>query len=235
VSLLLCLPVKYVQNSHKSINDSLGSYFCKYEIEPQININNDHEIQTKVSFLNHNIEWLDSETETKIRIDNNLFSLNKEVTLNNVWGDNVDSVDFANNWEQIKFFKLDDREMIGIRMSFYPCTGLGCSVDYFLLYDVQHKTKNFFGQFRADRELKLYHFNNNMQVDYLSKTYNGDTDGVAKEIAIVYELFSLADNGKFVLQKNNQDKPYFIKHISPVEDTSSIKETLEMQWFEKVK
>ena len=138
----LSQPVKYVQTNPKTIGDSLDNYFYKYEIEPQIIINNIDEKQKKISFLNHNIEWIDSESETKVRIDKNLISLIKEVTLNNVWGDNEDSVDFANNWDQIKYFKFDDKEIIGIRMSFYPCTELGCSVDYFLLYDVHNKTKN---------------------------------------------------------------------------------------------
>lgn len=226
---------KNVQTKQKSINDSLANYLYNYEIEPQIIINNVDGKQTSVFFLNHNIEWLNSEEETKIRIDNDLISLRKEVTLNKVRGDNVDSVNFANSWDQIKYFKLNNHEIIGVRMFFYPCTGLGCSVDYFLLYDVQHKTRNFFGTFRTDRELKLYHLNGNSQTDYLSKTYEGGTDGVAEEIAIVYKLFSLAENGRFVLQKNDQDKPYYIKHILPVEDTSDNKEKLEVQWFEQIK
>src|SRR2546423_9742624 len=117
--------VKYVLISRKNINDSLDNYFYKYEIEPKIIINNVEHNQTKVSFLDHKIEWLDSEKETKIKVDNDLFSLKKEATLNNVWGEDVDSVDFANNWDQIKSFRFIDEEIISIRMSFYLCTGLG--------------------------------------------------------------------------------------------------------------
>ena len=225
--------IKYVRVNYENINDSLQNYFTTYEIEPQVIVNNVDQKQTKVSFLNHNIEWLESGTEPLVRIDNNLISLKQEVTLNNVWGNEVDSVNFANNWNQIKYFNFNDEEIIGIRMNYFPCTGLGCSIDYFLLYDLKRKTKSFFGTFRTDRELKLYHLRNNSQIDYLSKTYNSGTDGVAKEIEIVYELYSLADNGRFELQKDKQDKPYFIRHILPVEETSNGKETLEANWFEK--
>jgi hypothetical protein len=225
--------IKYVQANHENINDSLENYFTTYEIKPQVIVNNVDQKQTKVSFLNHNIEWLERKEEPVVRIDDNLISLKKEVTLNNVWGNEVDSVNFVNNWNQIKYFKFNDEEIIGIRMNNSPCTGLGCSIDYFLLYDLKRKSKSFFGTFRTDRELKLYHFNNNPQVDYLSKTYDGETDGVAKEIAIIYELYSLADNGQFELQKDKQGKPYYIKHVLPVVDTSNIKETMEMHWFER--
>lgn len=122
-------------------------------------------------------------------------------------------------------------------MSFYPCTGLGCSVDYFLFYDLRHKTKNYFGTFRADNELKLFHFNNDERysIDYLSKSYYDLTDSSGDKREIVYELFSLSDKGKFILQKDNQGMPYFIKHRFAAEDTTSFEETWQKRWFEKIK
>jgi len=221
----------------KNIQDTLDYYFYKYEIEPEIIINNVEGNKKEVSFLSHKIKWFDKDDETKIQIDNDLLNLRKEVTLNNVQGEGVDSVDFANNWDQIKYFKFNDDELIGIRMSFYPCTGLGCSVDYFLIYDLQRKTKNYFGTFRADNELKLFHFNNDEQyrIDYLSKSYYDLTDSSGDKREIVYELFSLSNQGKFILQKGNQGIPYYIKHRFSVDDTTRFQETWEKSWFEKIK
>ena len=227
----------------KNIVDSLSDYFYKNEIEPEIIINNtgviygNYASKKEVSFLNHKIKWLDNESETTIQIDNDLFSLKKAVTLNDVEEGKVDSVDFANDWDQIKYFRSNDIELVGIRMSFYPCTGNGCSVSYFLLYEFKRKTKNYFGTYRTDDELKLYHFNNNSQydVDYLSKTYNDLTDSSGEKTEVDYELFSLSDKGTFILQKDKQATPYTITHTFSDADTTSFEETLQSHWFEKIK
>jgi len=221
----------------KNLYDTLAYYADKDEIEPEIIINNVEGNKTVVPFFKHRVKWIDKESETKIQIDDDLFSLKKAVTLNNVQGADVDSVDFVNNWDQIKYFKFNDDELIGIRMSFYPCTGLGCSVDYFLIYDLRRKTKNFFGTFRADDELKLFHFNNDNEysIDYLSKSYYDLTDSSGDKREIVYELFSLSDKGEFLLQRDNKGIPYYIKHRFSGDDTTRFEEKWEQNWFEKIK
>lgn len=186
--------------------DKVKNHFELRSIKPSIIINNTEGNQTDIQLGNHKIKWFNTDDETKIKIDNDIFTLKDKATLNIVhYG--KDTVDFANNWDEIKLFKHNDREYIGIRMSFSPCTGLGCSVDYFLIYDVKTKSKNFFGTFRTDNELELFNFNNDCKIDYLAKTYNGDAHG-STPIEFIYELYSMDTNGQFKMQKDNGGLTY---------------------------
>lgn len=126
-----------------SIYEQLRTYFDKYRITPSITINNIEGNQTEILLSKHKIKWFKTENETKIKIDNDIFSIMDKVTLNNVH-DSEDSVNFANNWDEIKLYKYDDREIIGIRMLNDPCTGIGCSVNYFLVYDLKTKNQKLF-------------------------------------------------------------------------------------------
>jgi hypothetical protein len=124
-------------------------------------------------------------------------------------------------------------ELIGIRMTFYPCTGLGCSVDYYLIYDLQTRTKNFFGTFRTANNLSLYNFNNDDKLDYLSKTFSGDPQG-STPMEFIYELYSMENNGHFVQQKNESGQAYQIKQTTFPNDTTKT-EIFEQKWFKEIK
>ena len=183
----------------EEIRSQLEKYFDSYRLIPAIEINNIQSDQTEIQLANHHIKWFDSENGTKIRIDNETISFKDCITLNNVWWE-PDSVDFVNNWDQIRLFKYKSRELIGIRMLFDPCTGNGCSVNYFLVYDAATKSKNFFGTFRTDNELELFDFRNDQKIDYVSKTFIGDNYEGPKTFR--YELYSLNSYGKFLPQKD---------------------------------
>lgn len=221
-------------NPEPTIEDRIKIHFELNRITPSIIINNTENNQTEIQLSNHKIKWLNTDNETKIRIDNDLFTLKDKVTLNKVREDK-DSVDFVNNWDEIKLYKHNDKEYIGIRMSFVPCTGLACSVNYYLIYDVKTKTKNFFGTFRTENELELFDFLNDDKIDYVSKTYIEQSDGVTEEIINLYELYSKEISGKFNLQVDSQNKPYFIKRTFNVETDKEIEEKFEQHWITKVK
>jgi hypothetical protein len=210
----------------------LDHYFSEYEIKPSITVNNSEGNQTEVQLAKHKVTWLNTDEETKIKIDNDFFTLKDKVTLNIVW-DNKDSVDFANNWDEMKLYKINDRELIGVRMSFQPCTGLGCGVDYFLIYDLRTKTKNFFGTFRTDNKLALYNFNNDDKLDYISKSFSGDAHG-STPMDFIYELYSMENNGHFVQQKNGNGHTYQIKQTTFPNDTTK-PETFEQKWLTEIK
>ena len=212
-----------------SIKERLENYFYDYEIEPSIIINNTDGNQTYIELGKHKIRWLDTENETKIKIDNDLFTLKDKATLNTVW-DNKDSIDFINNWDEIKLFKHSQREYIGIRMQFKPCTGLACSVDYFLIYDLTNKAKNFFGHFKGDRKMSLFSFNGNLS--YVSRTYKDSERGF--RIDFIYQLFTLNESGKFSETKNSNGVTYQIKHTTFPDDTIK-SEILEQNWIQQIK
>jgi hypothetical protein len=215
-----------------AILDKLKQHFEAHKIKPSVQINNTEGNQTDIQLANHKIKWFDKDDETKIKIDNDLFTLKDKVTLNNVsYG--KDSVDFSNNWDEIKLFKHNDREYIGIRMSFAPCVGLGCSVDFFLIYDVKTKTKNFFGTFRTDRELELFNYGNDEKIDFVAKTHNGSANG-STPIEYIYELYSMDTNGQFKVQKDSSGLTYQIKHTFFPNDTTKTDKLTE-HWITKIK
>ena len=86
----------------------LNYYFDQYEIKPSISVDNADANQTEIQLSNHKIKWLNTGEETKIKIDNDLFTLKDKATLNIVWG-NKSNVDFANNWDEIKLYRINDR------------------------------------------------------------------------------------------------------------------------------
>ena len=215
-----------------AILDKLKQHFEAHKIKPSVQINNTEGNQTDIQLANHKIKWFDKDDETKIKIDNDLFTLKDKVTLNNVnYG--KDSVDFSNNWDEIKLYKHNDREYIGIRMSFAPCVGLGCSVDFFLIYDVKTKTKNFFGTFRTDRELELFNYGNDDKIDFVAKTHNGSANG-STPIERIYELYSMDTNGQFKVQKDSSGLTYQIKHTFFPNDTTKTDKLTE-HWITKIK
>jgi hypothetical protein len=216
----------------ENIYDSLKKHFDLYRLEPLIEINNSEGNRVDIKVGKHNIKWLDTEEETKIKIDNDLFTLKDKTTLNIVW-DNHDNVDFANYWDQIKLYKHHDKEYIGIRMQFSPCNGLACSVAYFLIYDVSSKSKSFFGTFRTDQNLVLYDFLNDDKIDYISKTFAGDAQG-ATPMEFIYELYSMEVNGQFKDQKDKSGLTYQIKHTTFPNDTAKV-DRLTERWITKIK
>lgn len=219
-----------------SVEEKLKSYFYGREIVPAIIVNNIERDQTKIQLENNKIEWIGNEKETKIKINDDLFTLNDKKTLNSVDGENdYADVDFGNNWEQIKFYKFGDRQLIGITIGNEPCTGIGCSVAFQLIYDLKTKSKTFFGTYRIEREVNLYDFKNDGTIDYLGKTYIGESDGVAEEISNVYKLYSMNEKGVFHQQLNNKQKPYFIKRTFEAENYREIDGKFEASWLEEIK
>ena len=220
------------KNDNENSKDRLKRHFDLNRITPWIEINNTEENQVDIQLSNHKIKWLTSDNETKIKIDNDLFTLKDKTTLNIVhYG--KDAVDFVNNWDEIKLYKHNNREYIGIRMSFSPCTGLGCSFDYFLIYDVKTKYKNFFGTFRTDRELELFDFSNDNKIDYVAKTFNGDAHDTTP-IEFIYQLYSMDTDGKFRELKDKNGLKYQIQHTTFPND-ATIKDKLTEHWIKKIK
>jgi hypothetical protein len=219
-----------------SVEERLKNYFYGREIVPSIIVNNTERDQTKIQLENNKVEWIRNEKDIKIKINQDLFTLEGKKTINGLQGDNnYEAVNFANNWEQIKFYKFGNRQLIGISMGNEPCTGIGCSVAFQLIYDLKTKTKTFFGTYRIEREINLYDFKNDGTIDYLGKTYIGESDGVAVEINNIYKLYSMDEKGVFHPQFNNKQKPYFINRTFEAESYKEIDSKFEANWLEEIK
>ena len=217
-----------------AVEKTLAEYFKSHEIAPIISIENTDGTEKVVKISTHQITWIDTEDGTKIKIDHNIFSLKGKLTLNEVHEKSHDDVDFANNWEEIKLYNFNGKEIIGIRMNFDPCVGIGCGVDYYLFYDTETKAKNFFGTYHTGRELSIYDVDNDNRADYISKTYAGDVHGNTPTYDIIYRLYSLESNGKFVQRKDSSGVSYYLKRTE-FHDNKTQNGTLEQKWFETVK
>lgn len=225
-----------------SVEKKLKFYFRRTEIKPEIIFNNLYfgrreERKEEIKLLNHRVIWFHSFKETKVKINDHLISLKDKKTLNNVWGEGKDNVDFTNKWNQIKFFKFGDRELIGISMHNDPCTGIGCRVQMTLIYDLKTKTANFFGTYRflLDREFGLYDFGNDGKLNFLSGTYEGESEGINDWFLNKYEMFTLNNDGVFQLQSNGKGDPYFMKRVYKEENYEKIDEKFEYEWIEEIR
>jgi hypothetical protein len=225
-----------------SVKERLRGYFYGREIRPAIIINNLYdgvrdEREETIDISTHKVVWFHSFKETRIKINGDLFSLENQKTLNFVRDNDKEEVDFVNQWNQIKLFKFDDRELIGISMYNDPCTGIGCRVKMYLIYDLKTKTKNFFGTYRflLDREFGLFDFGNDGSLDFLSGTYNDGNDGKGIEFKNIYEIYTMDDTGIFRLQLDQKGKPYFMKRIYKEENYEEINKKFEHNWIEEIK
>lgn len=192
-----------------SIVEQRKKHLAKYKIVPAIVVNNPFDSTSVFQLGNHSIKWIDSESETKIQINDDVFSLKEEITLN-VVSHKQDSVDFVNTWDTIKLFKVRDREIIGIQMSYNPCSAIGCSVNYFLLYDIFSKSKSYFGTYRIGYELEIFDFVNDDRIDFIAHTFNGDSHG-STPMEFISELYSMDSNGRFKECADENGKVFYLK------------------------
>jgi hypothetical protein len=200
-----------------AVEKKFENYLLSREIKPLLTINNDYdgvrnEREETIKVSNHKITWFHSFKEARVKINDDLFSVKNESSLNDADDEAKIDGNIVNNWDEIKLFKINGRELIGISMGNSPCTGLMCSVSFYLIYDLKTKNKNFFGNFRTDIELKLYDFGKDGTIDFLSSTSNFTyTPGF--EITNIYNFYTLNKKGVFQLQKDKNKKPYFIKRV----------------------
>lgn len=231
-------PFKY-KPPKMSVKERLESYFLGTEIKAWFIVNNPDTFQesSSITFGGHRLIWTSSYKEkTKIEIDGDLFSLEDKMSLNNLKeGGGIAKVDFANRWDQVKLYDVGGRQLIGISMINYPCTGIGCGVSFFLIYDLKTKSKSFFGSYRIDHEIKLYDFGNDGTIDFLSGTYAGGSDGVAKEIANIHELYTMDEKGGFHLQLDKTGKKFFFKRTFEVENYKELEKKFIHNWVEEIK
>ena len=121
----------------------------------------------------------------ELYINNDTIVVHKLMTQNNV-EDDIQQVDYANALLEVNYYK--NLNILMFLVHFYPCTGLGCGVNYQIIYDLKTKKTFAFGRFRTGFEMELYSYVSNIPY-YLSKSYDGrNIEGIEK---ITYELFPI--------------------------------------------
>ncbi len=138
-----------------------------------------------VRFEDFFISFSNLEEPLRIRIDNDTIFINDMITQNNVETDKI-QVDYSNAVYLIQYYSYYD--ILMFQTHFYPCSGLGCGVNFQILYHTKTKKTFAFGRFRTGFEMELYNYNDDKPY-YLSKSYEGrNIEGIEK---ITYELFPL--------------------------------------------
>ncbi len=139
-----------------------------------------------VSVLNPNLKISSSNKNNGfvISINENRVDVKKLLTINDVWS-SKDSVNYANNISEVKYYK--PLNLLLLQLNNDMCTGLGCSVNYQLIYDLYSKKVFPFGRFRTGFDMKLYKIKNN--VYYLSKTFHGRN--AEQKDTIFYNLYKI--------------------------------------------
>lgn len=221
------------------VEKTIENYLLSHEIKPLLVINNEFddahiEKVKKIKVANHKITLFYSLETFKLKIDGDLITLKDKVSLNEATDNGKIEGDIVNKWYKIKLFKAQGRELIGIEMGQDFCTGLMCSVSFFLVYDLNTKSQNYFGDFRIDNELKLYDFRNDGTIDFLA-TNNDFTYTPGFEITHVYNFYTLDKKGVFQLQRDKNNKPYFIKRVFSSDNDEEFDNKFEQNWIEEIK
>lgn len=166
-----------------------------------------------------NIDW--------IKINSNKLNVKNLKTIN----PRVDSKNeemFCNSIQRIKLYNFNKYNIIFIEFTSHPCTGLGCSVSDYLIYDLKNNQVNLFGNFRT-ADLDFYNFPFNKKLNYISTEYKGSFHGTTP-IHYISRIYSLDNNGKFQLAKDLKNKEYYYEIITfPNDETKEFE--YNRNWF----
>ena len=207
---------------------TIESYLANKTIEPTVVYNCDG--RESFTLTDHQFSWEKLDKGIKIWIDGHLIETSKMITANPVWGHNVDSVNFADFLQQVKIYQYDS--LIGFVLSRIPCSGLGCGVNYQIIYDIKSKQSTYFGRFRTGFEFQLYNFNDDDYPDYLSKTFYGRNQSGIDTTEFV--MYSLTSEGKFIQYSTDEQKKYWFKHIYSEFQLDLNNEGFEENWIEPI-
>lgn len=212
------IKINKIDSTEKIQNDvsDFVSALDNSEIKPTFSTSLD-----SVSVLNPNLK-ISSSNKNKgfvIRINENKIDVKKLQTINVVWS-SKDSVTYANQIIEVKYYK--SLNLVLLLLDFDMCTGLGCGVNYQLIYDLSSKQVYPFGRFRTGLDMNLYKFKDD--VYYLSKTFHG-RNAELKD-TIFYNLYKIESQS--IPQK---DEKHFARFTYENEDyekeTSFIQEWIK--------
>lgn len=179
----------------------------------EVDVERDTVLLDKFSIVN-----LGREMPFQILINNDTLKIYEMQTENKVFGSR-DTVSYANMISKIKYYK--EYELLLFGLYFYPCTGMGCGVNYQVIYNTNSRKSFVFGRFRTGDDMELYDYEGTFPY-YLSKSFTGrNAQGID---TVDYELYPVD-----FTKKKNTLKPFEGVHARFIyEDTLK---TMEAVWF----
>lgn len=156
-------------------------------IEPNVIMNID---SSTISFLDFKIDYYnDDDKGLVIKVNDDEIKTYLLQTQNVVWAEK-DSVQYANQISQIKYYKYE--KLLLFQVNYYPCSGLGCGTNYQIIYDLKNKKPFAFGRFRTGFDMNLYRYQSDEKNYYLSKSFKGRNEQLKD--TITYEIYELTPN-----------------------------------------
>jgi len=229
--LISCLSATHkldTSNDRYDYGQMIERYLKTKAIEPTVVFNNDG--RKEFNLLNHIISWRELKKGVEITVNGQSIVTADKVTLNPVWGEEVDSVNFANYLNQIKIYEYDS--LVGFVLTNSPCTGLGCGVNYQIVYDLKTKKQSYFGRFQTGLEFEIYNFNSDDRLDFLSKTFVGrNTQGIDTTEFVLYSQTEIGDFREFTAKDSTR---FWFRHTYSVFQTDLDNDRFEEQWIEKI-
>jgi hypothetical protein len=233
----LFLLISCISAHHKSENvierldyaQVIETYLSTRIIRPTLVYNNDR--RNEFTLLNYNISWKELNSGIEITINDYSFSTTDKLTLNHVENVEKDSVNSANFLEQVKIYERDS--LIGFVLTVFPCTGLSCSYNYQIIYDLKTKKQSYFGRFRTGSEFDLYNFNSDGKIDYLSTITDGPS--AEGEISKEFVLYSMSKSGGFEQFATKTQERFWFKHTYIESYPNNKDERFENRWIEEIK
>lgn len=172
-----------------------------------------------VRFEDFIISFSELDDSLKIYINKDTLNVYKLIT-QNIVEDEKQQVDYANSPLEINYYK--ELNILMFLVHFYPCTGLGCGVNYQVMYHTKTKKSFAFGRFRTGFDMELYNYNDDKPY-YLSKSFNGrNIEGID---TIRYELFPI----DFSLQELQPLKEIFAEIVTDENENETI--FFQKQWI----
>lgn len=224
-----------------SVNEGLEDYLDRAEIRPHMIVNNrEPGVDQPEALGKHRVKWIRSEEEnSKVIINGDVIALKGKLSLNHLRASDNDSgreVNFANEWKQVRLYNFGERELIWISMFYHPCTGIGCGVEFVLVYDLKTKNASFFGSYRSFTEAKIFDLGNDGTIDFLASTYSELTPADALVIVHRFNAYTMDKNtGKFAIRKVAKGAPYFLKRVYEEYGDLEDDKKFEMNWFETIR
>ncbi|MBK9153317.1 MAG: hypothetical protein IPM25_03730 [Chloracidobacterium sp.] len=186
------------------------------------------------------VEWIVTlkdkhAVDVTIRIDGHRIELKDQKPINLADDDKPIGPDLLSIWDQIRLYEFGDgRKMVAMTLRPGMCTGLMCGVAAQLYFDLRSKRASFFGSYRTDGEAKLYSFGQDGREAFVVATnFSGDPHG-SSESVVMYELYRLHSDGRFVREGDTAGRKYFIKHVQQPE-RSSKGDSVEDRWIERIR
>lgn len=207
--------LKSIENFKISPTDSLEIGFDIKPFEKFKFKDNQIEIFKKDS---SNIDW--------IKINGNKILIDKLKIINSRTDKGNEDM-FCNNFRKLKLYKYQNETIIFMMFESSPCTGLGCSVTDYLIYNVTKKKINLFGSFRS-ANLDFYQFPINSELSFIATDYKGDFHEAP--ISFKSRIYSMKKDGSFKLLKDKKGNEYFYE-VTSLSDNQNSDFEYKFNWF----